>query len=307
MTKWSSQPIDKHVRRLWISSVFAETNAITMDKCVSRVLKLKEFKKTLLLAHKKAFYDMQQASSCAIDFPQPLGNEGVNSQHQRLGCNVAASENVTSPKPMEAVPDSQAGCDSPQVKRMVSELSISNRDVAAQDMTSSLDFPIEDQLLWTCSTCVDAKFTSKFRQHAPAAGRMFLQQCTWTVINWLDFCLVLNMQLFRNCCSMSSKKWGTAGGCLYTIEPCMVDLKVDLHYPWHYIGVKWWNCRVVRIVQQIYNMDFDFYEWCCRNVHFMYSGNYYLQCRLVLYFSTCNTWSGTVSHMLHSRSKRYAL
>ncbi|KAG0620216.1 hypothetical protein M758_4G198600 [Ceratodon purpureus] len=151
--------------------VVTDTNSIYSPvSCCSNgentVLKLKEFKKTLLLAHKKAFYDMQQASSCAIDFPQPLGNEGVNSQQQRLGCNVAASENVTSPKPMEAVPDSQAGCDSPQVKRMVSE-SISNRDVAAQDMTSSLDFPIEDQLLWTCSTCVDAKFTtlSKLLQH----------------------------------------------------------------------------------------------------------------------------------------------
>ena len=116
---------------------------------------MKEFRKTLLLAHEKAFADVQlQKSNPAL--PPVAGNQGADkSEHEGPGCNVVSSENATNlPKPVGAVANSQASCESPQVKLMASS-------VAVHEMTTSLHGP-RDQLLWTCSTCADAKFTSKF-------------------------------------------------------------------------------------------------------------------------------------------------
>lgn len=128
------------------------TSVYSPISCCSNVentiLNLKEFRKTLLLAHEKAFNDIHQ------------GDHGVNPQQPKLACNVAVS-------PKKPVTDSQAGCDSSQDKRMVSENKETEDIISQEMMAASLNFPTKDRLLWTCSTCVDAKYTtlSKLLQH----------------------------------------------------------------------------------------------------------------------------------------------
>jgi hypothetical protein len=216
-----------------------------------RVQKLKEFKKTLLLAHEKAFNDMQQESSSSSEFPQLSGNQGtVDSQQHNLSCNadVSSQANVaSSSKSMGAGADSQAGCDSPQVisKTIISD----DRDIAALEMAASLHLPV-DELPWTCSTCVDAKFTSKFPQPASAAGTFILLHHlhvngTWYIYELMNFNVsFLNVHsTFETdtACGAKSEEQLVDVFIQLRAAPSTVDLEVDLHAL--FVSLYW--CKVV--------------------------------------------------------------
>ncbi|XP_024372927.1 uncharacterized protein [Physcomitrium patens] len=115
---------------------------------------LKDFRKTLLLAHEKAFTYMKLQETSCNDLP---ADRSVGSNNNDVSDFVCV--NTSKPFDAAAVADHETGCGSPQVKRMVSG-DISNRE--DQESTASV---LSKE--WTCSTCVDAKFTSlsKLLQH----------------------------------------------------------------------------------------------------------------------------------------------
>lgn len=113
-----------------------------------RMRGLKDFRKTLLLAHEKAFTYMKLQETSCNDLP---ADRSVGSNNNDVSDFVCV--NTSKPFDAAAVADHETGCGSPQVKRMVSG-DISNRE--DQESTASV---LSKE--WTCSTCVDAKFTSK--------------------------------------------------------------------------------------------------------------------------------------------------
>jgi len=107
---------------------------------------LKDFRKTLLLAHEKAFSDMQETRNNRPAVV--LVDQGAI----ELKLGNASCVNMESPEPISETTGHEGRCDTPEVKRTIRQTS--NRDDIHQ--WHSL-LPTE----WTCSTCVDAKFTSK--------------------------------------------------------------------------------------------------------------------------------------------------
>lgn len=140
----------KHNGVLDPETVYSPVSCCSGDE--HTIQKLREFNKILLLAHEKAFSDMQDTRNSQ---PAVLS---VDQGAIELKPGNASCVNMESPEHNSETTDHEGGCDTPEVKRTI--VQISNRD----------DIHQWHSLLtteWTCSTCVDAKFSSlsKLLQH----------------------------------------------------------------------------------------------------------------------------------------------
>ena len=112
---------------------------------------MKEYRKVLLLAHKRAHSGKQ-----GIQFPpSPITPLRILNYNAPYNYGMASDSSPRSPKFIteSAASETDQGIETPLIQNMSQELTI-----RAEQENEDSYYP----KLWTCSTCVDAKFSCKF-------------------------------------------------------------------------------------------------------------------------------------------------